>query len=193
MKDEAKTKKQLIEEIQDLRRFIGEYLNDDHSAPDLSNFNQIKASARQMKKSREKFMKFFQQNALPMGLSTQKEGCFVEVNDAFLKLTGFKRNEVIGYTETSLGLMTHEQRSVFLDMLNSKGRVENLEVQMMMKSRQPRHGLVNGVLMTLGREKFRLSVITDITGLKLGDDACAHAQQIPCRLPIDTPMPWFIG
>jgi len=193
MKDEAKTKKQLIEELNDLRRFIGEHFSDYRSSTELSDLDRWKEAARQMKNGQEKFMKSFLQNALPMGLTCQKEGRFVEVNDAFLKLSGFKRDEVIGATVTGLGLLTDEQRSSVLDKLNSKGRVENLELEVATKNNKYISGLINVVLMTLGRDKYRLMIVTDITKLKREEDERRNYEQKLYHLPIDKPMPWFIG
>lgn len=145
-----------------------------------------------MKIRQEKFAKAFLQNGLPMGLTTQREGCFVEVNDAFLKASGFQRNEVIGNTVTSLGLVTDEQRTMALDKLNKRGRVENLELQIKTKNGTSLNGLLNMILMTLGRDKYRLIVLTDITDFKREGDIRRTGTPLTC-MPIDSPMPWFIN
>ena len=193
MKDEAKTKKQLIDEIQELRKFVGEILNEQNDPLDLTNLSLMKEAFRQMKKNQEMYVKAFIQNALPMGLTNHRDGCFVDVNDTFLRLSGFKRNEVIGSSAIDLGLVTSEQRAAALNKLNNKGRVENLEMPIRMKNGQNMQGLLNVVLMTLGKEKYRLIVVADVTDQHPGANDQPAGEPVLKVLPIDRPMPWFIG
>jgi len=58
-----------------------------------------------LRKSEEKFSKVFQSSPAPMCLvDIDKNACFLEVNDAFERITGYRRNETIGHTSTELGL-----------------------------------------------------------------------------------------
>ena len=193
MKDDAKTKKQLISELKEIRQFVAELLNEYHDIQDLSDLNHFKEAAINMRKDQEIFMKSFSQNALAMALASRKESCLVEVNEAFLKLSGFKRREVIGNTVTGLGLITDEQRTAILDQLNNKGRIENYEVEFLTKNRKKIRGLINAVMMTIGREKFSLVIMTDITHLKQTKKMQKAGMPESCHLPINTPMPWFIN
>lgn len=193
MKDDAKTKKQLIAELQELRRFLGEILQDYNYSPDFTDLNLLKETFRQVKKSQEKFMKAFLHNALPMALTSHKDGCFVDVNDAFLRISGFKRDDIMGCTVTELGLVTPEQRIAVLDKLNSKGRIENFQLQIKLKNGRIMQGLLNVILMTLGKEKYRLIVVADVTDRHQDTDAQAFNGPGLCALPIDRPMPWFMG
>ncbi len=193
MSDESKTKKQLIAEIQELRKFIGEILNDNKNSLDLTDLTMLKDAFRQMKKNQEKFMKAFLQNALPMGLASHRDGCFIDVNDAFLRISGFKRDDVVGSTVSDLGLISDDQRFVALEKLNNNGRIENLEIQIKLKNGLLVHGLLNAVLMTLGKEKYRLIVVVDITDHRQAESDQYFSEPGLRPLPIDRPMPWFIG
>ena len=115
MEDERKTKKQLIEELHALRH------------------EQIE----QTKVNSEIFTQAFLQNSIPTGITTLKEGRFVDVSDAFLNIMGRKRNEVIGHTSIEMGFIKAEQRVHFLDELNKRGRVENLEMEVTTKGAVP--------------------------------------------------------
>lgn len=193
MRREAMTKKQLIAELHELRQFTGELLNippDVRAATDLKRFKQAFQS---MWADQEKYKKSFLQNAIPMCLTTPKDGCFVEVSEALLRLLRFERTEVIGKTLISLGIITEEQRATVLSKLNRRGRIENFEIQVKAKNGKSIDGLLNIVLMTLGKEKYLLTTMADITKLKLEAQARRMSGQRHCHLPIDQPMPWYIG
>lgn len=193
MKDEAKTKKQLIAELRELRQFVGDVFYDYNDLPDLTDLSRVREAFQQVRQSQEKFMKAFLHNALPMGLTSHKNDCFVDVNDAFLRFSGFKRNDVMGNTVTALGLISSEQRQMALEKLNSRGRIENLEIKIMPKSGKVMRGLLNVVLMTIGKEKYRLIVVADITSYRQASDASYTDDRGLGVLPIDRPMPWYIG
>jgi PAS domain S-box-containing protein len=163
MEDEKKTRKQLIEEVKELRQCVAE----------LKGFEEEIVQARV---NQEKFTKAFLQNSIPMGITTLKEGRFVDISNAFLRLMGSKRDEVIGHTSTDLGFITEEQRVIFFNELNKSGRVENLEMEVNTKGGALRQGLFNAVMMSLGNEKYLLTVMTDITDRKRAELALQESE-----------------
>jgi PAS domain S-box-containing protein len=150
MKDESKTKKQLINELTELRQQI-------------ANVKSSEEEFRHLKDSNEKFVKAFMQSSIPMALTTFKEGRFIDVSNAFLKFTGLRQDEVIGRTSREIGYITEEQRRILFNELNKKGCVENLALKVGTKSGEFRDGLFNAVMMTLNNEKYLLKVMADIT------------------------------
>ena len=157
MEDAKKTKKQLIEELKELRQCVAE----------LKGFEE---EIKQTRVNQEKFTKAFLQNSIPVSITTLKEGRFVDVSDAFLRQMGRKRDEVIGHTSTEF-IFTEEQRASFLNELTKRGRIENLEMKVRAKGGALRYGLFNAVMMSLNKEKCLLTVMIDITERKLMEEA----------------------
>jgi PAS domain S-box-containing protein len=70
-------------------------------ALDVTDRQQAEESLRQ---SDERFSKAFRASPIPICISTLKEGRYLDVNDSFLQLLGFIREEVIGHTSLGLGV-----------------------------------------------------------------------------------------
>ncbi|MEI6610888.1 MAG: PAS domain S-box protein, partial [Deltaproteobacteria bacterium] len=148
MEDERKTKKQLIEELNCLR---------------LEQIEQAKINS-------EKFTKAFLQNSIPTVITAIKDGRVVEVSDAFLRLVGRKRHEVIGYTAVEGGFLTEKQRAAFYSELNKNGLVENLEMEISIGDGLLRYGLFNVVMMSINNENCLLTTIQDISKRKQAEE-----------------------
>ncbi len=168
MNDAQKTKKQLIDELSELRRQV----------------TFAKESEEALREREERFATVFQKNSTPMAITTIKEGRYIDVNEAFAIIMGIKREEIVGNTSTGIGYITPEQRGVFLDELNTKGYVENLELQTRTKGNELRYGLFNSSMIKLHGEDHLLTVVTDITDRKQAEEAL-HKSEERSRLLIE--------
>ncbi len=68
----------------------------------LQDITQRKLAADALLKSEERFSKAFRNNPLAITISTEADGRYLDVNDAFLDLLGHTRKEVIGHTAAEL-------------------------------------------------------------------------------------------
>lgn len=82
-----------------------------------------------LRKSEEKFYKAFQTSPDWIVITRVSDGLYLEVNNAFLKLTGYSWDEVIGHTSLDLGIWEDPaQRVEMLKVLAEHGRVRNFPV-----------------------------------------------------------------
>nr|WP_199326974.1 PAS domain S-box protein [Nostoc sp. FACHB-888] len=83
----------------------------------------------------QKFAKAFSCSPDSITISTLQEGRFIEVNDSFVKLSGYERDEAIGKTSFELNLWVHDRdRLSLLQELQATGVVRNLEFEFRQKS-----------------------------------------------------------
>ncbi len=114
--------------------------------------------------SEEKFAKAFRHSPLWVVLSTLNEGRYIEVNETFLRGTGYSREEVIGHTATDLGLrLDPRERDQMVRMVREQGSVRNLPVKRRVRSGEIRDMLLSAEMLPMPGEEALVAVLTDIT------------------------------
>ncbi|WP_375738016.1 EAL domain-containing protein [Pseudomonas boanensis] len=82
-----------------------------------------------LKASQEKFAKAFHSSPDAITITERDTGRYIEVNDGFCRLTGYRADEVIGRTAYEMNIWADPaERQQMLDMLRRDGRVHHLEM-----------------------------------------------------------------
>jgi two-component system, cell cycle sensor histidine kinase and response regulator CckA len=111
-----------------------------------------------------RFTKAFNVNPEPIIINGFSDGRYVDVNDSFLRVTGYRREEVLGHTAREMKLWNRpEDRARYLEILEKTGSVRDLEIIFQTKAGAQRIGLVSAELIDIGGEKCAIAVIRDIT------------------------------
>jgi diguanylate cyclase (GGDEF)-like protein/PAS domain S-box-containing protein len=131
-----------------------------------------------LKHSEDKFAKFFRSNPCTLTLTNAADGRFVEVNDAFLKCLGYRREDVIGRTVDELGLWVDpKERERLGRLLKVEGALHNREVSYRSRSGAVRTALLSVDEVPLGNEIGLLSVAIDITPRKRAETAVRRSEE----------------
>ena len=117
-----------------------------------------------LRASEEKFRALF--GLVPVGISVSsfQKGLFLEVNEAFLKILGYQRDEIIGKTSPDLNLWTSPAgRAQFLEPLQQCGSVLDLEIGIRTKSGTVLTTLFSSEAIEIEGQQCLLSAFMDIT------------------------------
>ncbi len=122
----------------------------------------VRERTSEVRLSEERFSQAFNHSPIPQAIQTLRAQRFVDVNDAFLRMTGFTRDEVIGRTPLELRLcLDYESR--FLQFLRDGKAVHNAEAQISTRTGDIRHALLSLKSLDLAGEPHVLLMAQDIT------------------------------
>jgi PAS domain S-box-containing protein len=128
--------------------------------------------AEALRLSEEKIATVFAQSAAAMSIVRAEDGRYVEVNDTWLAMLGFRREEVVGRTPLELGLWPDHGLPKAMDAaLASRGAVEGLELDMRTRSGDARRVLVSARLVEVAGERVILGSAVDITARNQAEQA----------------------
>ncbi|MBF0550494.1 MAG: PAS domain S-box protein [Deltaproteobacteria bacterium] len=116
-----------------------------------------------LRESEEKFAKTFKYAPLLMTISNIQDGRYIEVNEKFLEVTGFTRDEAVGKTSVELGWISKEDRTKLVEVLNTFGRVKEMELSLTTKDKKSIACLYASEIVSINGIKRLLSIGQDIT------------------------------
>jgi two-component system, cell cycle sensor histidine kinase and response regulator CckA len=120
------------------------------------------------KKAEERFYKAFNATPEPITIANFADGRFVDVNETFLRATGFDREEVIGRTSLELEFWDRpEDCADLIEALKKHGSVRDMEITFRAKSGERRTGLNSAEVIDIAGQKCVLAIFKDITNQKI--------------------------
>ncbi|HPF70361.1 MAG TPA: PAS domain-containing protein [Candidatus Krumholzibacteria bacterium] len=115
----------------------------------------------------QKFDRLFRLNPALMALSDMEDRRFTEVNDAFLQVLGYRRNEVVGKTVRDLDLFPdQDEQDRAAALLAGTGSLREFELKVRTNDGSLRRGLFSGDIIESQGKRFFLTVMLDITERK---------------------------
>ncbi len=118
----------------------------------------------ELSKTFDKLSKVFNTTSILMAISTVDEGRFVDVNNAFLTILGYSREEVIGHTSSDLHIFDDPRlRMEKKDEALQRDGVRDLEVKVRAKNGEIYTGICSCHPITIQDKTYFLSVMNDIT------------------------------
>jgi PAS domain S-box-containing protein len=146
---------------------------------ELFQEKKLAESEKALRLSEEKFYKVFRSSPTFITISTLKEGRFIDVNDTFLKATGYKREDVIGRTELELGIwMEPDVRDEVVKVLDQQGSIYNQEVRFLIEPENVLTVLYSAEKIFIEDKQCILAVMLDITERKRLENQLLHAQKM---------------
>jgi PAS domain S-box-containing protein len=99
-----------------------------------------------------------------ISVSRLEDGGFLQVNQAFLDMTGYRRDEIIGRTAGELGIWIEgAERERLVALLAESGRVQDLDVRFRMKDGKVRSFRMSAAVVRIGRSDCITAACRDVT------------------------------
>ena len=138
------------------------------------------------RRSEAKLAAAFRSSPCCMAITTLAHSRFLDINEGFERLTGFRRDEVIGRTSLELGLwLDPRERDEMLTELKGRGRILGRELQFRGKSGAIVTLLYSAELLRIDGEPCVLSASQDVTDQHRAElrarelqDELAHAGRV---------------
>jgi PAS domain S-box-containing protein len=133
----------------------------------------------QLKECERKFLNALQEHPLPLTLTSAIDHRYLEVNHTFERISGWKRNEIIGRTPFDINIWVDPSHRIdYVKRLLSDGSVRNFDVHARLRNREVWLGLGFGALIEINGEPCILSVIAGVNDC----GATAEAKQAEVTL-----------
>lgn len=130
-----------------------------------------------LRQSEERFAKAFRSSPAAIVISTLEEGRFIDMNDRWLDLLGYAREELLGHTAAEIGLWVDpEMRAPALAEIARNGAFRDLETRIRTKSGELRDQLWSAETVTVGGQRVLLSHIYDVTERRRAEKALRLAE-----------------
>lgn len=139
---------------------------------------------RDRREAEERFAKAFQFAPEIIAISELETGRYVDVNESFIEVIGYSREEIIGRTAFELNIwVDSSQRISLVQALKAGEIIRNWEFQFRSKSGRVMTGLISGQIIDLHSKPCLLVMVSDITEQKkLAEERTRLARRIQLLL-----------
>lgn len=117
--------------------------------------------------SEQKFATVFELGSAIMSISDFETGEFIDVNNSFVEVSGFSKNEIIGQKMDNNRLF---DRNDIISKINKNTPVRDTEIKVKLKNGQNKTALLSADAIYIGDRKCLLTISVDITDRKKSEE-----------------------
>ena len=130
----------------------------------ITDITVRKEAEQALRDSEERFRKTFHASPVIIAISRMRDGRFIDINENFEKVLGWRRDETIGHTSIELNLWTNPlERSKTVERLEQDGTIQGMDVSVRARSGEIRHCLCSFERLSIAGEDCMLGVLQDVT------------------------------
>jgi PAS domain S-box-containing protein len=138
----------------------------------VADITERKNAEEELRLSEEKFVMAFANNPAAVALTRFEDGVFLDVNNTWVELNGYSRDEVIGISARKLHIWPMpEAAAKFLQELKNKGTLHGWEQEFYKRSGETFVAQLSATVLEMHGEKLILSTFVDITEKKNAEEA----------------------
>jgi PAS domain S-box-containing protein len=143
----------------------------------MRDVTERKLAEVSLRESEHKFATVFRSSPVALTLVSATDGTFVDVNDSYVRNTGYSRDEVIGRTAEELGLFADKNEyEHYVSALQKHRIAKGIEQKCRVKSGEVRTCSFSSAIIQMGKKPRILSSIEDITERKSAEIALKESE-----------------
>ncbi len=131
-----------------------------------------------LRESNERFSTAFNCAPVMMTISALENGVYLDVNQVFLEVSGFTREEVIGRTSVELGWIAEADRMQLKEQLLQDGNIRGMDLMLHAKSGRTVLCKYWGEIISAGGQRQLLSIALDVTEHRRVEQQLVQAQKM---------------
>lgn len=132
---------------------------------------KLAAAQRTLAANEERYRTTFQMSLDAVNINRLSDGMYVECNRAFLEITGYSREEVLGRSSLDLNIWAQQSDRVrMVEKISRDSLCRNFEAQFKRKNGEIFWGLMSATLIELDGFQCVLSVTRDISDAKVAEE-----------------------
>ncbi|HEX2865657.1 MAG TPA: PAS domain S-box protein [Ignavibacteriales bacterium] len=155
----------------------GEIYGVGHISHEITEFKKVEEALRQ---SEERFFKAFINSPYAMTITKLPKGVWTDVNESFIRLTGYSREELLGHTSADFNMVIEknpQERARIIKSIAETGSVSDAEVSIKTKTGELRQVVLSAVMTKLNNEDYVITQHVDITERKRAEEALKESRE----------------
>lgn len=130
----------------------------------VTDITERKIAEIRLRESETLFSKTFHSNPNALAVTTFPDGRYIDVNESFLRMHEYSREEVIGRTSYELKIWANsQQRKELIKMIEADGKVQNYDIELYTKTGKILKGLFSLEMIEFNGQICNLGCFTDLT------------------------------
>jgi PAS domain S-box-containing protein len=141
-----------------------------------TDITERKHAEQALRESEQKYTTLFEKSTVPTVVLKMPKVVIADANEACERLTGFTRQEMLGKTLVTLGLLRKEEQKETLSQFERQGALTSNELRLFNKSGEERIVLSNTMPVTIGGQMYAITTMQDITERKQAEAALTASE-----------------
>ncbi len=131
------------------------------------DIEDIIKSRKKLSDSEKRFSTAFNLSPTAMALTTLETGEFLDVNETYLQITGFSKDEIIGKTSKEINIFKdYNDRKKLANLVQNKIKANTIELTFIRKNGDEFQSLLSSGLIEIDNKQYILSSFIDISDRK---------------------------
>ncbi|NUM43747.1 MAG: PAS domain S-box protein, partial [Anaerolineales bacterium] len=157
------------------------------------DLTQRKKAEEALRISEDKFQKAFQFSPIAMAISSPTRG-YLDINDAFAKITGYSRAETLGRFSADIQLWPDQAYyQKIIKTIEKTGFMRDIEIEFRRKNGEIGITLASAVIIDFEQERCLLASLYDITDRKQNEEALRTSEDKFQKAFLSSPVSMMIN